>query len=97
MKETEKRADRWREAFGVEQTEIDALATLRPNVLRDIVRQAFDPYVDRLLADRVARARVEWDQQAAAAINEQIDAGKALPRSTKKQWNVLPRWSTVSN
>ena len=28
LKETEKRADRWRAAFGVEQTEIDALATL---------------------------------------------------------------------
>ena len=47
LKETEKRADRWREAFGIEQTEIDALATLRPDVLREIVERAFDPYVDR--------------------------------------------------
>jgi hypothetical protein len=31
LKETEKRADRWRQAFGVEQTEIDALATLQPD------------------------------------------------------------------
>ena len=29
LKTTEKRADRWRQAFGIEQTEIDALATLR--------------------------------------------------------------------
>jgi hypothetical protein len=34
LKETEKRADRWREAFGVEQTEIDALATLQPGYER---------------------------------------------------------------
>ena len=34
LKETEKRADRWREAHGgLEQTEIDALATLRPDAL----------------------------------------------------------------
>jgi len=47
LKETERRADRWREAFGVEQTEIDALATLQPDTLREIVERAFDPYVDR--------------------------------------------------
>ena len=47
LKETEKRADRWREAFGIEQTEIDALATLRPDVLREIIERAFDPYLDR--------------------------------------------------
>jgi hypothetical protein len=74
LKETEKRADRWREAFGVEQTEIDALATLRPNVLREIVEQAFDPYVDRTLEDRVDTARDEWLDQAQAAIDQQVDA-----------------------
>jgi hypothetical protein len=37
LKETERRANRWRETFGVEQTEIDALATLRPDVLREIL------------------------------------------------------------
>ena len=55
LKETEKRGDRWREAFGIEQTEIDALATLRPDVLREIVERAFDPYLDRDLEERVAR------------------------------------------
>jgi len=47
LKETERRADRWRQAFGVEQTEIDALATLQPAVLREIVEHAFDPYLMR--------------------------------------------------
>jgi hypothetical protein len=73
LKPTEKRADRWRLAFGVEQTEIDALATLRPNVLREIVERAFDPYYDRSLDDRVDEARDEWLRQAQEAIDEQVD------------------------
>ena len=73
LKETEKRADRWRQAFGVEQTEIDALATLQPDVLREIVEAAFDPYFDRTLEDRVAEAEAEWLAEAQSAINEQID------------------------
>jgi hypothetical protein len=73
LKETEKRADRWRQAFGVEQTEIDALATLQPDVLRDIVERAFDPYFDRTLAARVSAAKEEWEQEAEEAIREQVD------------------------
>jgi hypothetical protein len=74
LKETEKRASRWREAFGIEQTEIDALATLQPDVLREIVERAFDPYVDRSLDDRVDEARDEWLGQAQNAIDQQVDA-----------------------
>ena len=46
LKETEARADKWREAFGVEQTEIDALATLQPQVLREMVEEALAPYFE---------------------------------------------------
>jgi hypothetical protein len=74
LKETERRADRWREAFGVEQTEIDALATLQPGVLTEIVERAFDPYFDRTLEDRVHEAEEEWLRQAEEVIAEQIDA-----------------------
>jgi len=73
LKETEKRADRWRQAFGVEQTEIDALATLQPNVLRDIIERAFNPYFDRELQNRVTVAQAEWRQDAEATIREQVD------------------------
>jgi hypothetical protein len=73
LKEGEKRADRWREAFGVEQTEIDALATLRPNVLREIIERAFDPYWDYTLVRRVSEAKTEWDRRAEEALGEQID------------------------
>ena len=44
LKETERRADGWRLKHGVEQTEIDALATLRPELLREIVEEACDPF-----------------------------------------------------
>jgi hypothetical protein len=73
LKETEKRADRWREAFGVEQTEIDALATLRPDVLRVILDRAFDPYFDRTLQRRVTLAKDEWRQRAEEALRDQVD------------------------
>jgi hypothetical protein len=73
LKETERRADRWRDAFGVEQTEIDALATLRPDTLREIVDRAFDPYFDRTLAQRVLDAKAEWLVAAQAEMSDQID------------------------
>jgi len=73
LKETEKRADRWREAFGVEQTEIDSLATLQPSVLREILDRAFDPYWDDTLDDRVEAAEAAWQTQAEEALAAQID------------------------
>jgi hypothetical protein len=73
LKETEKRADRWRTAFGIEQTEIDALATLRPDVLREIVTRAFDPYFDRTLEGRVREAKSEWMSDAEAVLAEETD------------------------
>jgi hypothetical protein len=79
LKETERRASRWRVAFGVEQTEIDALATLRPDVLADIIFDAISPFHDRTLTRRVAEARLEWLQKAQWRLDEQIDQG-ALER-----------------
>lgn len=73
LKETEQRANRWREAFGVEQTEVDALATLRPELLRRIVDEAVEPFFDRTLSARVARARWDWVDEAQRELEEQID------------------------
>jgi hypothetical protein len=76
LKETEKRADRWRNAFGVEQTEIDALATLQPAALREIIERAFDPYLDRALDERVEDAEAEWTRQAEEALTAHIDQAR---------------------
>jgi hypothetical protein len=74
LKATERRADRWRAAYGVEQTEIDALATLRPDELRRIVRSAAKPYWAPTLADRAREARRAWEVEAQAAFEAQVDA-----------------------
>ncbi len=73
LKETEMRADRWREAFGIEQTEIDALATLQPQVLEEIVTSAMAPFYDASLFARVLAARREWDAAAQEVIDDQLD------------------------
>ncbi len=52
LKESERRADRWRERFQCEQTEIDALATLRSETLVTIVERDLAPYFDSTLQKR---------------------------------------------
>jgi hypothetical protein len=75
LKEGEKRASRWRAAFGIDQTEIDALTTpTKSRILQRLLRQAFKPYIDSTLSERVADAKTEWDVAAQEALEEQIDA-----------------------
>ena len=63
LKETEKRGDAWRTATGVEQTEIDALASLQPDLLRQITRNAIEPFYDDTLDWRVFRREGRLDRQ----------------------------------
>lgn len=42
-KATERRADKWTAAMGVQQTEIDALAALQPDVLTQMATDAIAP------------------------------------------------------
>lgn len=76
LKETEKRADKWRTAMGVEQTEIDALASLRPDLLRQIATTALDPFYDWTLSRRVMEARAQWMDEALGVINRDLDGGR---------------------
>src|SRR5690606_3118391 len=66
----EKRADGWRARYGVEQTEIDALATLRPDILNAIVENAVAPYFDETLRVRTIEALDEYEEEA----NEQLES-----------------------
>ena len=52
IKPTEKRARAWRERWGREQVEIDALAALQPELLDQIARDAVAPYFDPTFEDR---------------------------------------------
>ena len=72
LKDKERRADRWMEQTGVKQTEIDALATLQPDLLAQIAREAISPFFDHTLADRVNAARRRWLAAAQAIIDERL-------------------------
>jgi hypothetical protein len=56
IKPGEKRAKAWRERWGREQVEIDALAVLQPNLLDRIARAAVAPYFDPTLEPRFTAA-----------------------------------------
>lgn len=62
----------WRD--GTAQTEIDALASLRPDLLRRIARDAIAPFYDHELDRRVAQARAEWLREAAEIIARDSDS-----------------------
>lgn len=74
LKDTERRADRWREAMGVEQTEIDALASLRPRLLHGLTIDAIAPFYDLDLARRVREAKQQWVEEAQAAVDAAVDS-----------------------
>jgi hypothetical protein len=71
LKEGEKRADDWYDAYGVMQTEIDALTALRPDLLRQIATDAISPFFDETLEARVDLAKQEWLADAQEAVDDQ--------------------------
>lgn len=73
LKATEQRRVRWRERMGVEQTEIDALASLRPDLLRQISEDAVRPYFDESLNRRVWAAREDWRRRADEVVSAHVD------------------------
>jgi hypothetical protein len=93
LKETEKRADRWREAFGIEQTEIDALAALRPDLLRQIARDAVAPFFDATLTRRVDEARSRWLADAQQVVEDTLgeDELDRLREQAEEKLNEIRR------
>ena len=73
LKKTEKRADAWTKATGLAQTEIDALASLRPDLLRQLAEDAIAPFYDATLNRRVRQAEREWIAQAQAVVDQGVD------------------------
>ena len=71
LKATEKRATAWTAAMGVEQTEIDALAALQPDLLRRIATDAIGRFYDTTLSRRVSAAQREWLAVAKRAVEDQ--------------------------
>jgi hypothetical protein len=77
LKETERRADHWRAAMGREQTEIDALAALRPEALRQIALDAIAAFWDPTLDHRARTAQREWQRKADEALRNHPSYGQA--------------------
>jgi hypothetical protein len=64
LKESERRADRWRQVMGHEQTEIDAMIALYPQELRQIAWDAIEPFYDSTLEERTEEAKEAWQEEA---------------------------------
>ena len=95
LKDGESRAAKWKELYGHEQTEIDALATLQPRRLEQIARDAVAPYFDSGLAARVQAARDAWQEIADAEVAEQIDADR-LDRLKNRAADALDELRAVN-
>lgn len=72
LKATEKRGGKWVRETGVQQTEIDAMATLQPDLLREIATAELDLYYDHSLQLRSDLAMQRWQEQAQAMLHELI-------------------------
>lgn len=72
LKAGEKRATAWERTFGIEQIELDAIATLRPDVLEEIVRAGIKPFFDTSLDRRVREARRDWEARAGRMLADQL-------------------------
>ena len=85
LKETERRAEEWlARSGGLEQTEIDALAVLRPEMLIEIAHAAIAPFFDADLAARQREAEEAWLEEARAALAD-IDRATLAPFEARLQ------------
>jgi hypothetical protein len=73
LKASEQRGEDWTKATGLEQTEIDALASLRPDLLESITRDAIAPFYDHDLDRRVDAAYRDWTERAQVALDSALD------------------------
>lgn len=74
----EQRADRWVEAYGIEQTEVDALMDKDPDAIGQIAAELIEGrFFDTTLAARVNAVRNRWLTRAQRVIDEQDDLGPA--------------------
>lgn len=75
MKGTETRAGAWFERFGVHhQYELDALATLRPEVLETWLEHEIAPHYDQSLGHRLNKAVLEYEERE----QDRLDQALAL-------------------
>ena len=107
VKPKERRRNKWDQAFGPAlraaglapggepaQVEIDALAAIRPDVLRRITHEKIALYRDETIRQRVSAAETRWRRMAQSAIDaeaeghrERLDEIKRAAEEAAKQFN----------
>jgi hypothetical protein len=97
LKDTELRADHWQRAMGVRQTEIDALAALQPDLLRQLARQALSPFYDRGLEDRVERYRRDWEARAWRRVEPTLQSDRLAEIRAEAQRKLAEMRSQVAD
>jgi hypothetical protein len=80
LKEKDVKAPAWRDRFGRDATEIDALIALYPDVLERLARDALSPFFDAELSGSVEEAAKEWQEAADQAIEEHPDYDAVVAR-----------------
>jgi hypothetical protein len=74
LKAAATKRQKWVDAHGIEQTEIDSIATLQPDLLRDLAlratRRFYDPGLDR----RAREIRRQWEADAQQVLADQLGA-----------------------
>ena len=97
LKESEVRADRWTAATGREQTEVDALVTLRAAEFRQIAAGVLDPYYDHTLDQRVRKARSPVAGAGLAAVEDGLAGASAASTTTSTAgWIASACWTSAS-
>ena len=73
LKPSEARADRWRGAFGIGQTELDSAMALKRDEFAAMIEAAIEPYFDETLDERAREAGAAWLREAAETIAQQVN------------------------
>lgn len=79
LKETERRGNKWRDAWGRDQTEIDALIEMHPDALVEMIEDAVVPFYDSTLASRVDKAGEAWEAEARVRLDAVFDGSVLEP------------------
>lgn len=93
---TESTNEAWERAFGVGQTELNALTVLKPDTARKLVRSAIQPYFDKTLSKRI---RAASDDAMAAAEHliaryaVELNEDDAAERGTLRRLHDRTRWA----
>jgi hypothetical protein len=88
-----RRVLKWREAFGRDQTEIDAMIALKEDELQTMIVDAIQPFFDETLRARVQNARDEYEARAREQIEQQVgwrlDAVRSSAESVFGPYNAI--------